>query len=90
MTGPESRAVGAYSLLPSFNPSALNLGLQKWSISDEPPSLTYNPSGSPVLNGTETYPPHGIAVHPGDSSLVIAGWRSPISGRVAIAGSVPI
>ena len=88
MTGPESRTAGAYSLLPSFDPSALNLGLQRWSIADEPPSLTYNPSGSPVFNGTETYPPHGIAVHPNHSSLVIAGWRSPISGRVAIAGSV--
>ena len=88
MTGPENRDVGAYTLLPDFESNALNLGLQRWSVPYPPPSVTYNPSDIPAANGTETFPPHSIAVHPGDSSLVIVGWRSPVNGRVGITGSV--
>jgi IPT/TIG domain len=52
------------------------------------PSVSINArSDNPYPAGID-WPPGTVLVHPLDNQVVVVGWRSPISGRVQVAGGV--
>ena len=63
-------------------------GVQVWRGRGDTPSVTANTSEKPITILTFTLPPRSISVHPGPSSAVIVGWRSPIAGKVRVTGRV--
>ncbi|MEO8497458.1 MAG: DUF1595 domain-containing protein, partial [Planctomycetota bacterium] len=58
-----------------------------WGL-PETPSLLTNRSNEPITFLTLTVPARGVTVHPSPTLESIVAWRSPIAGRVKIAGRV--
>jgi hypothetical protein len=56
--------------------------------SNATPWFGSNPAQQPVTVSTFTLPPRSVALHPGPTQVVAAGWRSPIQGRVGIKAKV--
>ena len=53
----------------------------------ETPNLVTNSSDQHVrIPGN--LPPHGVAVHPSPTLNVAVGWKSPVAGRISVAGKV--
>ena len=61
--------------------------VQGWS-DNVIPWFGANPTDKPGVSGSLTVPARSVAMHPGPDHVVCAGWRSPIRGRVRIAGRV--
>ena len=92
-----NRNPATYTLLPYYANSDFGIvGLEKWTGSgyfrpppDGLPGFLLNTTGVPqYVGGALTYPPDVAVAHPENSRLAVAGWRSPVSGSVAITGSV--
>ncbi|QJE94904.1 DUF1592 domain-containing protein [Luteolibacter luteus] len=64
------------------NPAVQALG------SPETPSITVNRSAETARFSTLTVPPRSVLVHPSPSLEANVAWRSPISGKIRIKGSV--
>ncbi|MBE3069838.1 MAG: hypothetical protein IMZ66_06345 [Planctomycetes bacterium] len=62
-------------------------GVRGWGSNDTP-WFGANPAGEPVTVSTFTLPARCVAMHPGPTRAVAAGWRSPIQGRVAVKAKV--
>jgi len=56
--------------------------------SNATPWFGANPAEKPVTVSTFTLPARSVAMHPGSTRAVAAGWRSPLQGRVSIRGKV--
>lgn len=39
-------------------------------------------------SGTVVWPADAVVAHPGNEHLAVIGWRSPVKGRISIAGLV--
>lgn len=65
-------------------------GLDNWTCPDGRPcpNAAFNRTSREIAHTTITLPPHCVAVHPGPSSGVAVGWKSPITGVVQISGRV--
>jgi hypothetical protein len=61
--------------------------LRGWG-SDSTPWFGGNPAGQPVSVRGITIPARSLAMHPGPTQNVAAGWRSPLTGRVRIEARV--
>jgi hypothetical protein len=65
-----------------------NRGVQTWKGAADTPSLTVNTNATARTILTFTLPPRSVAVHPGPSSGVGVGWKSPLTGTVRVTGRV--
>lgn len=69
-------------------------GLEGWAGSYDDagkgglPAMVFNSTRQTQHPLTVTFPPHVVSVHPAPNRLAVIGWRSPISGEVAITGGV--
>jgi hypothetical protein len=63
-------------------------GVHSWRGEPDCPNVVVNTTASEVAILTFKLPPKSVSVHPGPSNGVAVGWKSPISGRVRIAGRV--
>jgi len=61
-------------------------GVHVWRGEPDCPNVLINTSAQEISILTFRVPPKSVAVHPGPSSGVVVGWRSPISGTVRVAG----
>jgi hypothetical protein len=52
------------------------------------PAGFINATDQPISFLTITMPPHTLAIHPSPKAGVAAGWKSPITGTIAIKGRV--
>jgi hypothetical protein len=59
-----------------------------WIGNNEVPWFGGNPTDRPIVALGIALPPKRLAMHPGPQLDVAVGWRSPITGRVSIKGSV--
>jgi PKD repeat protein len=63
-------------------------GFDAWKGSNNEPILAKNTTNATIYPVWSNHvPARGILVHPTNSKLVIASWRSPISGSVNVAGA---
>lgn len=62
-------------------------GVRGWGSNDTP-WFGANPAREPVTVSTFTLPPRCVAMHPGPTRAIAAGWRSLIQGRVGIRAKV--
>jgi hypothetical protein len=60
-------------------------GIQVWRVAAERPWWAYNSTDHEVPIETFLLPPHSVAVNPGTEGGAVS-WRSPVAGRVQIAG----
>jgi mono/diheme cytochrome c family protein len=65
-----------------------NGGVQVWKGAADTPSLTVNTNAAARTIQTFTLPPRSVCVHPGPTSGVSVGWKSPVSGVVSLTGRV--
>ncbi len=65
-------------------------GLDMWICPDGRgcPNAVFNHNLREVAHDTVTLPAHSVAIHPGPSSGVAIGWKSPIAGVIQIRGKV--
>ena len=62
-------------------------GLRGWG-SNATPWVGANPRTEDLSASTFKIPPRSVAMHPGQSQNVAAGWRSPVRGRVEITANL--
>ena len=77
---------GNGNLLPSFS-TAIRGGLDGWSDGGAP-LVAMNAIGSPITNGTTTYPAGQVAMQPSPTKPAVIAWTAPVSGTVSITGGV--
>jgi hypothetical protein len=63
-------------------------GVVAWKGPGDTPSVTANANAEERKLLTFRLPPRSISVHPGPTSGVVVGWKSPIEGEVRVSGSV--
>src|SRR6266508_2545478 len=86
----------SYTLLPEFiTDTEFIPGLQQWqgtfvsqSVKDKLPDAGKNATGTVQRIRGITWPADVFRVHPSPTQGAVVGWRSPISGRVSVAGGV--
>lgn len=85
---PKAQRVSKELLAAKVNNLLGNADLNGWGTAQTPFVVT-NAAKSPITVLTNlTFPPGCVAVHPGAGSDVAVGWRSPITGRIAIHAKV--
>lgn len=65
-----------------------NKDIRGWTAGSDTPWFAGNATGQPVTVSGITVPGRGVAMHPGADHDVGVGWRSPMDGRVSVAGHV--
>ncbi len=63
-------------------------GVHGWKNKEDTPSALINTTGEAARILTFTLPPRSVSIHPGPTTGVAIGWRSPISGTVRVTGRV--
>ncbi|MFL5828489.1 MAG: Ig-like domain-containing protein [Solirubrobacteraceae bacterium] len=76
--------------LPTFDTfsTGIDNGLAGWHDSGNQPLVGINPAGSPISNGSATFPARQIVLQPSSSKPAVVTWTSPMSGAVVVTGSV--
>ena len=80
-------AAGAPSLFVTSVANALNVaGLHVWRGADDTPSFFVNAAEQEIKFLTVTMPGRSVGLHPGPNGGVCVIWRSPMDGKISVAG----
>jgi len=63
-------------------------GVSGWRGQPDCPSVLANSTDQEVSILTFKLPPRSVAMHPGPTNGVVAGWKSPVTGKVRVQGRV--
>jgi len=65
-----------------------NRDIRGWGISGDSLWFAGNATDQPATAWGTTVAGHSVAMHPGGEHAVGVGWRSPLEGRVSVAGNI--